>query len=260
MSNQIKKIIITGGIGDFLQCLDAARHIASAAGTKIIVVTHFKGAPAFFSTVTKIDNFEFHHFSDLESYFKILKEVKCEDTIDCPRFKYLEIDYPFEVESPFQNSNKIIGIHPFGSAFSKDANTKFKMPIKNITESCVRKLIKNEYNYFIFGAPNELECFKDYDESPNVCRVNHENIWVNLSHVKLCDKMIAVDSAFKSMSLAKKIPTYLILADNNDTIRDKLFIDPYKDDKNFSICTVSNPFENEEEIIKFIEEKIYSNK
>jgi hypothetical protein len=256
MSNPINKYLITGGVGDFIQYLDAVE-ILNSLKCEFIVVTHFKGAKAFFEKHAKIEKFTFHHFDDVKTYSEILSSVKKDNILECPRSPYLTVDYPYKVESPFDNDNEIIGIHPFGSNFSKNAYASFNLPEKKISVSCVEKILRKDKNYLIFGSEKELLEYDHLKDEANICLVNHPDIWVCLSHVQFCKKIIAVDSSIKAFSLARKIPTYLIVGDFEDQTRDYYFINPYLNSGFLELLKTKNPVQDEESIIKFVNEAVY---
>jgi len=252
------KIYIIGGIGDFLQCLDAVINLKNSS-CSFVVVTHYKQAPDFFGKYADLNKFSFYYFNSLAELHQINCGLDFKDLIICPRSAYFEEKCPYEVQSPFDNDNEIIGIHPFGSSFSQSAHTQLKFSQKKLSKNLVDSLIKPDKNYFIFGSPAETTQYSHYDESPNVCIISHPDIWVSLSHVQLCKKVIAVDSSIKTMALSKKIKTYLILGDFKDETRDSLFINPYLNSGLLDILKVSDPEKNEKEIAKYIEEKVYRN-
>lgn len=259
MSDQVKSLLITGGIGDFLQCLDTVNQAKAAKGLKFVIVTHFQGAKYFFSPAVSEDRLDIHWFKDLESLNLVMSKIDKTGIIQCPRTKYLEFQDPYEVESPFDNDNEIIGIHPFGSDFAKSANNQLNRASKNISEKTIRKMFRDDRNYLLFGSRSELSIFEDLKSAPNICLVDHVNLWVNLSHVKLCKKMIAADSAFKTLTLMRKISTYLIVPDYPDETRDKYFINPYLEDGHLKLFKTANLLEDEKEILGFIEKEVYGN-
>lgn len=257
MSNQINKILISGGIGDFLQCLDIA--VCLSSDFKVIVMTHFKGAEKFFAPFCDTKNYEFIYFDDLSSYSKAISSLDKSNLTNCPRSKFMETAFPYEVESPFDNDNEIIGIHPFGSGFAKNAYNQLNFPEKRISKECVEKIIKPDKNYLIFGSEKEILEFDNLKDQPNVCLVAHPEIWVSLSHIQLCKKVIAVDSSIKTMALVKKISTYLIVGDFPDETRDKFFINPYLDSEYLQVFLTKNPQKNDKEIIEFVKKEVYKN-
>lgn len=252
------KIYISGGIGDFLQCLDAVINLQKSDCT-FVVVTHYKQAPDFFKKYADLNKFSFHYFNSLNELNKIISTLDFRSLIVCPRSMFFEEKCPYEVESPFDNDNEIIGIHPFGSSFSQSAHSELKFSQKRLSKNLVDSLIKPDRNYFIFGSPSETAQYSHYDESPNVCIVSHPDIWVSLSHVELCKKIIAVDSSVKTMALSKRIKTYLIIGDFKDETRDSLFINPYLNSGFLDVLKVNDPEKNEKEIAEYIEEKVYRN-
>ena len=257
MSNQVNKILISGGIGDFLQCIDVAVCLPSTF--KVVVVTHFKGAEKFFAPFCDTKNYNFIYFDDLSSYSEAMSSLDKSNLINCPRSKFMETAFPYEVQSPFDNDNEIIGIHPFGSGFAKNAYNQLRFPEKRISKECVEKIIKPDKNYLIFGSEKESLEFDNLKDLTNVCLAAHPDIWASLSHIQLCKKVIAVDSSVKTMALVKKIPTYLIVGDFSDETRDKLFINPYLDSEYLQVFRTKDPQKNDKEIIEFIEKEVYKN-
>jgi len=214
MGYHVEFLVNFDGIGDFLQCLDVA--VCLPSSFKVIVMTHFKGAEKFFAPFCDTKNYEFIYFDDLSSYSEASSSLNKSNLTICPRTKFMETAFPYEVQSPFDNDNEIIGIHPFGSGFAKNAYNQLNFPEKRISKECVEKIIKPNKNYLIFGSEKEVLEFDNLKELPNVCLVAHPDIWVSLSHIQLCKKVIAVDSSIKTMALVKKIPTYLIVGDFPD--------------------------------------------
>ena len=257
MSNQVNKILISGGIGDFLQCIDVAVCLPSTF--KVVVVTHFKGAEKFFAPFCDTKNYDFIYFDDLSSYSEVMSSLDKSNLINCPRSKFMETAFPYEVQSPFDNDNEIIGIHPFGSGFAKNAYNQLNFPEKRISKECVEKIIRPDKNYLIFGSEKESLEFDNLKDLTNVCVAAHPDIWASLSHIQLCKKVIAVDSSVKTMALVKKIPTYLIVGDFSDETRDKFFINPYLDSEYLQVFRTKDPQKNDKEIIEFIEKEVYKN-
>ena len=257
MSNQVNKILISGGVGDFLQCIDVAVCLPSTF--KVVVVTHFKGAEKFFAPFCDTKNYDFIYFDDLSSYSEVMSSLDKSNLINCPRSKFMETAFPYEVQSPFDNDNEIIGIHPFGSGFAKNAYNQLNFPEKRISKECVEKIIKPDKNYLIFGSEKESLEFDNLKDLTNVCVAAHPDIWASLSHIQLCKKVIAVDSSVKTMALVKKIPTYLIVGDFSDETRDKFFINPYLDSEYLQVFRTKDPQKNDKEIIEFIEKEVYKN-
>ena len=60
--------------------------------------------------------------------------------------------------------------------------------------------------------------------------VSCENIWDSLAHVLICDKIVAVDSAIKSMASVRNIPSIVFVGNYVDKTRDNLFLDQYVGD------------------------------
>lgn len=256
MSVVKKPYLIMGGIGDFIQCLDTVISFNSDPHAKFVVITHFKGAKAFFAPFVDLSKFEFNIFELSNPYDNLPASVK-DSWVACPRSIFQEFPYPHKVANPFSNDKEIIGIHAFGSKFAKNSHRKSRIPEKRISLTCVQHLINENYNYLFFGSVEETHRYEELLELGNVKFINHPDIWQSLSHVQLCKKIIAVDSALKSLSLAKKIKTYLVLGDFKDDVRDEFFINPYLDTGYLELCKVKNPPRDDQAIIPYLNKAIY---
>lgn len=145
------------------------------------------------------------------------------------------------------NGFNLIGIHPFGSKFAnKFLTEQRKVPSKNMPIEFSIELIKTLDNtlqptiFSIFGSKAEKEYYdiliynleKQLPNIKNRIISSFENdIWTSFALVESCNIVIAADSAIKSFSLIKKIPTIVTLGDYIDGPRDSIFIDPYVAEK-----------------------------
>lgn len=253
-------VIIKGGVGDFILSLDACIILSSRPDTKFLVITHFAEAKSFFSPFVNIEKFEFRYFKDASEFNSILTDVinNIPNRIECPKFKINEFSFPYDVNSPFTNDYEIIGIHPFGSEFYKAFTSSIGKPDKKIPSSVIKSVIRSDKNYIIFGTVDEISEYDDLSSRENVCLCSHKDVWVSLSHLKLCSKLIAADSCFKTLSLTKQIDTYLVINEGEDNTRDSIFINPYINDKHLNLLKVKDVSKNLKEIIDFINGKVYS--
>lgn len=254
------KFYIRGGIGDFLQC---SWFVANNKEKEFIVHTHFKQAESFFKNLGATNCF-FYYFEDIESHDsqidKILEihgENSTTNIRECPRAFYSDINFSQESKNNaesfikiFQNNNPIVGIHPFGSNFSSNTYSKFNLPPKYISPYIINNIIKDNYNYIIFGSQTELNNY-EIKPSKNIAHTNM-NIDSCLELVKLCHKFIGTDSAFKTMASMSKIPTFCILGDFKDEIRDQFFINQYEKDGIMKVLKVKNIDNNRQDIIDFL--------
>ena len=258
------KFYVRGGLGDFLQC---SWFIKNNSTKEFIIHTHFKQAELFFKNIG-IENCSFYYFDNIEEHDsqvdKIVEnhgENSTKNVRECPRSFYSDIDFSQSSKDEakafsqrFDNNNPIIGIHPFGSNFSSDTYSKFDLPPKYIPSDIVNEIIKDDFNYIIFGSESEL---KDYGvkESKNVAHTNM-NVESCLELVKLCYKFIGTDSAFKTMSSMIRIPTICVLGDFNDEIRDQYFINQYEKDGVMKVYRLKSFEIEKDKVIQFINENI----
>jgi len=218
-------VLLQGGIGDFLQCLpfiDANKknHI------RYCVVSHLKGAQAFFDTIG-IKPEHLFIFKTLDEQNQILNALpRSEQYVLCPRTQYFDT-YPFDIGPLlFTNGKPTIGVHVNGSEFSIDTQKKFGMILKSIPARVIRELKSKEYNLMVFGLEEDLKGM-GIRQSETLKFVCDPNPAKSLGFVGQCRAVIGSDSGIKTMSSMNRIPTFVWLGDYRDEPRDQNFIDPY---------------------------------
>lgn len=251
------KVYIRGGVGDFIQCIP---FLSKNLHKEYLIHTHFKGAEQFFNKLgAKKLNICF--FENLELYNQQMKELP-QGMIECPRETYSKLEFKKDIKDEaeklifsFENKKKIIGIHPFGSDFSTGVYFKSNLPIKFVPKGIINELVKEDFNYLLFGSKGELESLR-MEERNNLKFVNFESILTSLCCVLYCDKLIGTDSCFKTMSSVHKIPTFCIVGDFKDPIRDKTFINPYVKDGVMTILKYKSLGKDSERIVSFFKESM----
>jgi len=232
---------------------------------EFIIHTHFLGAEEFFKTFN-LTNAHFYYFNNIEEHDsqidKILEnhgENSTANIRECPRAFYSQISFPKEYQEKasafvekFKDKKPIIGIHPFGSFFSSDTHSKFDLPLKYLPSEIVSEIMSDDFNYVIFGSQSELESYP-IKECGNVLHTNTD-ISTSLELVKLCSKVIGTDSCFKGMAVMSKIPTFCILGDFQDPLRDKMFINQYEQDKVLKVFRYKNINESSKDVVASIKE------
>jgi hypothetical protein len=218
-------VLLLGGIGDFLQYIpfiDANRQNP----IRYRVVSHLKGAPAFFQTIG-IKPESISIFSTLDEQNKILQSFPPHhQIIQCPRFQYFDT-YPFDHQKPlFTNCRPTVGVHIGGSSFSIDTQKKFGMILKSIPAKVIEGLRSKDYNLMVFGLEEELKGM-EIKQSETLKFICDENPAKSLAYVNQCHAVVGSDSGIKTMSSMNRIPTFVWLGDYRDDPRDQLFIEPY---------------------------------
>lgn len=258
-------IYVRGGVGDFLQMIP---FIMSHSSQEYCVHTHFSKAKEFFNEFG-IENLKVFNFNTIKEHDNQIDEIISVSSPEdregfgtCPRFFYNTLTFKNEsVElaenliNSFKEKKKIIGIHPFGSEFSTNTYSSFSLPNKFIPCSIVRELINEDFNYLIFGSKKE---FANYglEESDNVKFSSFDNIVHSLACVSHCFKFFATDSCFKTQSSMTRIPTFCILGDFEDKIRDKMFIEQYVQDGVMKIFKFKDVHQQRSEIVAFFKEAL----
>jgi len=220
--------VISGGVGDFLQCLPFMLN-NKGAHINYIVASHFKGAETFFKRIgLQIHKYEF--YSSNEEVQSILKSLSTLNHVSfCPRSQYFESN-PFTFTTiKFSNNYKVIGLHLNGSKYAEEANLLNGLPSKNIPIKILEKIIEFKCNIILFGSPKERAAI-NFSESDSFRFSSSVEIAESLSSVRVCDLFIGCDSAFKSMSSMLRIPTLVWLPNYEDKFRDNIFINPYVKD------------------------------
>ena len=258
------KVYLRGGIGDFLQCLPA---IMTKPTEEYYVHTHYSKAKDFFSQFG-LENFKIFTFKNAKDHDEQIDEIlsDCDprvktNFVECPRVLYSKLVFTDEIQNradnflnSFKNARPIIGIHPFGSDFSKDIYSKFNLPIKFIPAELVSKIvasdIENKYNYIIFGSKTDFETY-GLQESDNLKFVCFDSILTSLACVRGCIKLLGTDSCFKTMSSINNIPTYCLVGNFDDQTRDAYFIDQYVNDGVMKIFKFDNIENQQQEIVDF---------
>jgi len=259
------KFYIRGGIGDFLQSLWFVRGYPHK---DYIVHTHFKKAKEFYDHFG-IKNTVFYPFDDLKGHDSqvdmIVKEQgenSTKNIQETPRAFYSAFDFGEEADkaseelaNSFKEKKNLIGIHPFRSGFALSVYASFDLPARIIPLSIVQKLINNDNNYLIFGSKEELSTY-GLSESDNVKFVSFDNILHSLNTVKYCQKMIGVDSCFKTMSSMQKISTICLIGDFPDQTRDAFFVNQYVNDGYMKVMKIKDIEAEHDQVVSFIKDNL----
>lgn len=221
--------VISGGVGDFLQCLPFVLENSNESD-QYVVVTHFKYAELFFKSLN-INVHSYQYFINNEQLNDIFKSFsKIGEASFCPRRQYFVANPLPPAINKFKNSMKILGLHLNGSNYAETANWENGISSKNIPKSIVESLSKFNCNIILFGSPQEIEVL-GISENDFLKFSCHGNIIESLSYVNLCSFFIGCDSVFKTMSSMLRIATFVWLPNYADEFRDQIFIDPYVADK-----------------------------
>ncbi len=218
-------LIVKGGAGDFLKSL---AFMINNKDLNYIVVTHFRGAELFYSSLgIKINRFYF--FNDQDERAMIDKELLAiANLYPCPQSDFLDPVF-FSDPNPLPNK-KTVGIHIGGSQFAVNEQIKHGVLTKNLTPDFLYALLdfldEKDFNLILFGTQDEMSAL-NLTKYKNLILANSPDILKNLTYVKHCNLLIGSDSVFKTMSSMLKIPTVVLLANVKDGYRDRVFIEPY---------------------------------
>lgn len=217
----VKKII--GGVGDFLQVVDAAQK-----EKEIKVYSHASCAEQFFRPLGV--SAKIIHFENIEEI------SSAHDEEDLDRFLFSAFKLPEDsmalAEKNVQGEDFVVGIHPLGSQFwnthMSSRNIAIEKAIPPAIVSRLIKMVNPGARIQLFGSPGQLtEYKKELGWCPNVSYIEYENIWDSLCHVMFCHLVIAMDSSIKTMAACQRIPSIVFVPDMIDPFRDQWFIDPY---------------------------------
>jgi hypothetical protein len=257
-------VLIVGGIGDILLSLDGLKKVVELFGEKNIqclLFSHYNNPTILLKDFPRL-SISSYHYDTNDQLKKLLATIHYEhpnyigEAKDFSNNIYPDIGFKKEKVYP----NKQIGIHPFGSSFSNEFLTgQRKVISKNLSIEFVHKLVDLLYDKYgccceIFVTKNEFgEWAKNYDLSKlkGTFFANYPNIWDTFYQVSQCDYIIAADSAIKSYSLIKKIPTTVLVGDYEDPIRDQTFLNPYLENGHLTIVKFTEL--NEEILYKVVD-------
>jgi len=212
---------VIGGVGDFLQVVDSA-----TLEGQIRVYTHQSCGEDFFQDLhINAEVVTFDSLDELNSDYRLTHDTPLDRQI----FQVFQLPERSRqiIDNFKKEKEKLIGIHPVGSKFSNKHWGDQSMPIKKMPVNFVKGIIESndDNEYIIFGTENELE---EYKSQINARYIDYPLIWDSLAHVMLCDQVIAVDSAIKTMASVKRIPSVVLVGDYEDEFRDGTFIEPYE--------------------------------
>jgi ADP-heptose:LPS heptosyltransferase len=238
---------VVGGIGDFLQVLGSAQK-----ETAINVLSHYSKAKDFFSPFTHAEVQVYHDPDELLQYRNLLEKDE-----PLTRETYPEFDVPISsfmfakaiMAGKDASGRKVIGIHPIGSPLSNKYWYQRGQPLKFIPEQFIEKIIDDENFYLLFGSPKDLANYPNLLKRDNFMAVSYANIWDSLAFVEHCTEVIACDSAIKTMSAIRKIPTTVLVGNYPDEFRDKMFLEPYVKD---GVMKVIKFLELDDDVVKEI--------
>jgi hypothetical protein len=233
---KVKTNYVSGGIGDFLQFLPFS---LKNKDEKFLIHTHYKKAKDFYDFFS-FQNIEYLFFDNVNEFIEQKKRLTSDEKIEL-KIAERDLFYKFPIFQELENENrklinsflktqKIIGIHPFGSFFSNTYAKSNNLITKNISKEVIYESFNDKFNYLIFGTEEEI-FENDFFEKENVKFVCYSNIVKSLYAVKICNLFIGTDSCFKNMACMNQIKTYCILGDYKDDFRDMNFVTPYVNER-----------------------------
>lgn len=211
-------IIVYGGVGDILQCLP---FMLSYPNFKYIVASHFNGIHVLFRSLN-IKTQAICMYKNLSEYDDIKKSlISRESYLGCPRSLFF-LKSPFiKQKKLFNSEQKVVGIHIGSSKFAP----KKALP-KKFLRLLVDQLVTKNFKVIFFSTKEEFQKVQPLRHK-NIKYAHDADIIKNLSLVEQCNFFIGSDSAFKTMSCMLKIPTIVLVADDKNSYRDRVFINPY---------------------------------
>lgn len=249
-------LLITGGVGDFLQCIE---YIVKNPSNDYVVITHFPKAKEFFEAFgIKIN--QVHVFSNVIEEKLISSNVFNSGLIyKCPRNLFFE-NNPLNITIKASNENNYptVGLHMSGSDFA--AKLRVGLTPKALPHTFIHHLLNYlqnlNLNVIFFATQKEISEL-GIKENLKLQIACDKDITKNLSLVARCNAFIGSDSAFKTMSSMLKIPTIILYAKEKNNFRDRMFINPYIKERivfPFQYSTLSN--KEMDEIIIFIQKTL----
>lgn len=227
----MKPRYVMGGMGDVLLSLEDALH-----EKEINLYSHAHAAPRLLEPFGIRVRYE--HFTDHTRVRPTGKPL--------PRRQYPVFPIPpasLARAAALPVRSRVIGLHPVGSAFSRQLGHRRGTPVKQLPVGVVvrlsRALDDGDTSILLFCAPGERAAYEGADSRLQI--VAHEDPWDALACVTLCHRVVAVDSLIKTMSALLRIPTIVLLGDHRDRFRDKHFIRPYVRDGVMRVVRFTDP-------------------
>jgi ADP-heptose:LPS heptosyltransferase len=215
--------------------------LESAIEDRIIdVFSHFAKAEEFYRPFGVIVN-RSQYFSSVDELWSI-----CMASEALPRTKYPKFKLPKVLIEP-PNDKPVVGIHIEGSRFSNEASRQNGRPVKDMSRDFLGRLIralnsKEAFPYVFCSPARRVEVdavFKmNYTRAFKV--VAYDDIWASLACVAHCQKVLATDSAIKTMAAILRIPSVVLVGDYPDPFRDEVFLQPYVNDGVMHLVKFSN--------------------
>jgi hypothetical protein len=242
--------IIKGGIGDILQHLP---FMLENKNLKFFILTYFSDAQAFLHNLG-VYNCKFIYYFNKYEYRKYTRLLNLKKNVySCPRDIFFS-KLPFEgIEERFVDvKRRTIGLH-----FNSSQMGLIKTIPKALQEKLIKMLIINDFNVIVFSSHKE---YLAMDKIKSICvKYSHAiNLEKNLAKVIHCDFFIGSDSAFKTMSTMLKIPTLVIIPnDEVSSFGHRMFFQPYLITKILTICRLKkNTTEEINKTLSFVQKKL----
>lgn len=204
----------TGGLGDLTLCLDNM-----ALYDEIYMCCH--------ADVNTIHNFLYILAPEIIPKVKLTSTPK-EGIVPCTRNKYSNTIQRFKdthTHLKRKYEDKYV-LHPYGSRFANQHAIMTNRAQKLITIENIQKFAdKYGASSVILGSSQEIGFIRSHN-----IEATHLSLEEQIAAAIFGKKLIAIDSLFKTIRLATKTPTTVIMPDYSDPIRDEWFITPYVSD------------------------------
>jgi ADP-heptose:LPS heptosyltransferase len=211
----VTRLAIKGGIGDFLQCVP---FVIKHRDFSYVVASHYNRVPEFF---------KFLGVTIKEEPFARIENIPL-----CPRQLFFDRN-PFGERLWFSNERPTLGLHLGASKYSNSLAKRYGFPPKNLPRAVLTLLLDSiggKYNLLLFGESLELDSLLPgwrTDICSQFTIIAHDSIATSLSYVSGCDYFIGSDSGLKTMSSMLGIPTVVWMGNHKDESTESTFINPY---------------------------------
>ena len=211
---------IVGGIGDALLMLDGALAIG-----EVVVHSHCKLLPSFLAEAGVRVN-DFVYYMDPQSIPRY--DGPSLEHMTWPRWSLPAHIDPTWAREQHGLTRQTVAVQPFGSPFSTTAHAQRGHPTKTIPQAPLNHLVRRlneKYDVLIICSQSEADALTI--KPPHV--ILDGSLWQNLAAIWDCAAFIGVDSCGKTMAAIHRIPTYLLMGNFPDGLRDRVFVRPYVD-------------------------------
>jgi ADP-heptose:LPS heptosyltransferase len=261
------EVYILGGIGDVIFGLEGIRQLKTSFQGCVHVTCHLishadQAAADLVFANPFVDKLVQHKFEfDVQKNFALVNELSASPNFFGNAADFCNTIFPeiytsvsdkelaTEFIKSLGESRRVIAIHMFGSPFSNYyLSTVRGVGQKDLEYSkwnyIVKALLSEAQKNTVLALGNEKDAelidkwLSSIEDERFLNIAGKFSITTVVEIIRASNIVVAVDSAIKSISLALKVPTIVLINDHDDVIRDLKFIKPYEESNESKISVI----------------------